>query len=437
MPMEWLLTAPWETDSARRGDALGLGDVAEQFADILAPDLSNRTKDARWISILSWCLCMADKASSSNLSDKSDSSSFGQDRYEWIRPLELMWIYRTYNVKNEYKGYQLQGIRAIKRLFDAESQNYSPSFGLTKDQLNRYRFIGPYGSYRTMLRYLLGLTKHNDGWTPDVKAMALANLVSDKIEYSVPESIKANARADSYWRNHWPNWQGDSVRNRIDAFLPQSENEIIVLPEKERKILKSAIFGDDENGKVRKRVVTIILRSKAKSHVELCKKLSVNLKNDRLQKLSEFADLTESALNLLSSVWAKFNNSPTVTVKAALMDKEVLHNLSNAQKSAKKWSKSKHNILGVELCEKLAKTLLVPSKEKRLRFLFRYHMEFGSGLPWMCIEKDNIIPLLPINNRGGTPYRFRLWQLCRLAVQCGIISKMPSVLAPDFDDDEE
>jgi hypothetical protein len=51
-----LFTAPWEPLVVRRGDALGLRALADQFADTLAPDLSNRVSDGRWVTILTWCL---------------------------------------------------------------------------------------------------------------------------------------------------------------------------------------------------------------------------------------------------------------------------------------------------------------------------------------------------------------------------------------------
>lgn len=37
-----MFTAPWEPVVVRRGDALGLRALADQFADAVSPDLSNR-----------------------------------------------------------------------------------------------------------------------------------------------------------------------------------------------------------------------------------------------------------------------------------------------------------------------------------------------------------------------------------------------------------
>ena len=51
-----LFTAPWDPPVVRRGDALGLRALTDQFADAVAPGLSNRVRDGRWVTILSWCL---------------------------------------------------------------------------------------------------------------------------------------------------------------------------------------------------------------------------------------------------------------------------------------------------------------------------------------------------------------------------------------------
>jgi len=44
----YFFTEPWEPVTVRRGDALGLGALADQFADAVAPGFSNRIRDSRW-----------------------------------------------------------------------------------------------------------------------------------------------------------------------------------------------------------------------------------------------------------------------------------------------------------------------------------------------------------------------------------------------------
>lgn len=52
----WYFTAPWNPVPIRRGDPLGLRVGADYTAELLAPGLNNAASDARWISLLSWCL---------------------------------------------------------------------------------------------------------------------------------------------------------------------------------------------------------------------------------------------------------------------------------------------------------------------------------------------------------------------------------------------
>ena len=49
-------TAPWEPVVVRRGDALRLRALADEFAEAVAPGLSNRVHDGRWVTILARCL---------------------------------------------------------------------------------------------------------------------------------------------------------------------------------------------------------------------------------------------------------------------------------------------------------------------------------------------------------------------------------------------
>lgn len=51
----FFFTEPWEPISVRRGDALGLRALTDLLAEAVAPELSNRIRDGRWVTILAWC----------------------------------------------------------------------------------------------------------------------------------------------------------------------------------------------------------------------------------------------------------------------------------------------------------------------------------------------------------------------------------------------
>ncbi len=150
----WYLTAPWDPIPVRRGDALGLRAGADYFADLLAPGLSNATSDARWISLLSWCLKWSHVvwtiSGGRDLSRRDDQRA----RYAWLRPLELLWVDRTLN-SGQITG-QLRGRRSVERWRKADRQ--LPDFSMSPDQFRRYRQVGMYGAYRVVLRTIPGLT---------------------------------------------------------------------------------------------------------------------------------------------------------------------------------------------------------------------------------------------------------------------------------------
>src|SRR5438876_8100210 len=90
-----LFTAPWEPVVVRRGDALGLRALADQFAEALAPGLSNRVRDGRWVTILAWCLTRSQDVFHASGGRSVVTRMEQRERYAWLRPLELLWIART------------------------------------------------------------------------------------------------------------------------------------------------------------------------------------------------------------------------------------------------------------------------------------------------------------------------------------------------------
>lgn len=170
----WYFTAPWEPVSVRRGDALGFRAAADHFAELVAPGLSNSTFDARWISLLSWCLRWShvawQNAGGADLSRREAQ----RDRYAWLRPLELLWVART--LESRQMTGQLRGRRSVERWL---TQNRTqPNFAMSPDQFRRYRQVGTYGAYRVVFRTVGGLTT-GDGWTPEATALELAKLVDE------------------------------------------------------------------------------------------------------------------------------------------------------------------------------------------------------------------------------------------------------------------
>lgn len=242
----WYLTGPWEPVSIRRGDALGFRGASDYFAELLAPGLSNNTSDARWISLLSWCLKWShiawQNAGGRDLSRRDEQ----RERYTWLRPLELLWVDRT--LEAGQKTGQLRGRRSIERW--RKNHRSSPNFAMSSDQFRRYRQVGTYGAYRVVLRTMPRLTT-GDGWTPDDTSLQLARLVNDSLpgaarlrqehfENGTQWGHWSKGKQVEYWTKHgWAEWEKSAGR----GFLPTPDEAIRrPLPKEERQLLAPALF---------------------------------------------------------------------------------------------------------------------------------------------------------------------------------------------------
>jgi hypothetical protein len=68
--------------------------------------------------------------------------------------------------------------------------------------------------------------------------------------------------------------------------------------------------------------------------------------------------------------------------------------------------------------------------------LLNHHEVYGGGLRWFVLRNGRIEPRMP-PRAGSSRYRFRLWSLCRLATQCGVLRTMPPALRDDDEVEED
>lgn len=208
-----LFTAPWEPVVVRRGDALGLRALADQFADALAPDLSNRVRDGRWVTILAWCLVRSQAVFHASGGTFVETRAHQRERYAWLRPLELMWVARTIALAEDTKGRQLAGVRSVKRWYKGDKRP-TDRFGMTVDQFRAYRQTGMYGGYRVAFRKWPGMTEKCDGWTPGKATKALAKWLDGKLGAACPpwalhasegdeDSLSTRSAKLARDREHW------------------------------------------------------------------------------------------------------------------------------------------------------------------------------------------------------------------------------------------
>jgi hypothetical protein len=299
---------------------------ADYFADLLAPGLSNAASDARWISILSWCLKWSHvvwtNAGGSDLSRRDDQRA----RYAWLRPLELLWVDRT--LESGQTTGQLRGRRSIGRWRKADRQ--LPNFAMSPDQFRRYRQVGTYGAYRVVLRTVPGLTA-GDGWTPDVTALALANLVN----YSLPRDVRLkhehfeNGTKWGHWSagdeaRYWVERGWQTSRAKVGGFLPTPDNAVGKrLPEEERRLLEPALFDAESTRRV---TAEVLANAKtAGSHTDLCdalansSALSKKLEPASVASLPAFSRFADAAMHAMRGLWNHINQDKAKQAPAVEM----------------------------------------------------------------------------------------------------------------------
>jgi hypothetical protein len=183
----FLFTAPWEPVVVRRGDALGLRALADQFADALAPDLSNRVRDGRWVTIRAWCLARSQELFHASGGRSVATRAQQRERYAWLHPLELMGVARTIALAKE--DWQLRsplaGRRRVRPWYEDDEQS-TDCFGMSEDQFRAYRQTGMYGGYRVAFRKWPGMMVLGDGWTPGSATIRLAKWLDGKLGAARP-----------------------------------------------------------------------------------------------------------------------------------------------------------------------------------------------------------------------------------------------------------
>lgn len=448
-----LFTAPWEPVLVRRGDALGLRALADQFADAVAPDLSDRVRDGRWVTILAWCLVRSDAIFHSIGGRSVETRTEERDRYAWLRPLELMWVARTIALADDHaKNRALAGQRSVRPWY--EYGRVTDRFGMSEDQFRAYRQTGMYGGYRIAFRKWPGMTVNGDGWTPGPSSIKLAKWLDAKLgvarpswplqigdneQASVPTPNKRSiGKEHEWWLRHWKEFT-DGGRNADENTLPRLRSDFGILPEESNELkplLGPLIFGRDQNGRRREAVATEVERSSASTHIEICEHLSVAFASDPTIKLlphfSRLADAGIVAMNLVSEMLSKGGHVKLADVARHAEAAEVCEELMAA---ANNWIEkaAKIQLRHIKTADRFAHRITCVLSDygvspiECLRALLQHHEEYGGGLRWFVLRNGIVEPRTP-PRVGSSQYRFRLWSLCRLATQCGVLRTMPTAL---------
>jgi hypothetical protein len=293
-------------------------------------------------------------------------------------------------------------------------------------------------------------------WTPDVTALALANVVND----SLPRDVRLK---QEHFENgtKWGRWSGgDEARYWVErgwptscvkagGFLPTPDNALSKrLPSEERGLLEPALFAVDSTRRV---TAEVLANAKAaKSHADLCdalansSALSKRLEPALIASLPAFSRFSDAAMHAMRGLWVQINHdeagrAPTVEklVRSTELQLrfDLLRETSAAWLSAPGRSVFPHD----HVVTRLAGAMREAARPlDQLRSLSRHHHEHGGGRQWFREQAGRLVPLVADTGIVASDYRFRLRPLCQLAAQCGVANMnvaLDAVTRPEIDFD--
>lgn len=446
-----LFTAPWDPVIVRRGDALGLRALADQFADSIASDLSNRVRDGRWVTILAWCLARSHEVFHASGGRSVATRAQQRERYAWLRPLELMWVARTIRLAEDWRDRSLAGQRSVRPWCEYDGQS-TDRFGMSADQFRAYRQTGMYGGYRVAFRRWPGMTLLGDGWTPGPATVRLAKWLDGKLGAARPPSAlhagdgddnslstrsakRGRGEEHHWWLRHWTAFNRGGKSTEPNT-LPRRKDDFQQLPE--ANLLKPLVFGEDRNGTRRLDVVREVERASAREHIGVCEHLGRAFPDDPMfALLPQFSRLADAGMAAMDFLAMLLQNDSRVQLAEAAAHPQAAQLCEELAAAALEWRQSaRMQIRHIATAHRFAGAVPGARPAECLGALLQHHETYGGGLRWFVLRNGWIEPRTPWRG-GSSRYRFRLWSLCRLAAQCGVLGAMPSALLGDVEAEED
>lgn len=443
-----LFTAPWEPVVVRRGDALGLRAFADQLADAVAPGMSNRVSDGRWVTILAWCLARSHEVFHARGGRSVETRAEQVDRYGWMRPLELMWVARTIALAKDWRERPLSGQRKVRSWYEDDDGCATDRFGMSADQFRAYRQTGMYGGYRLAFRRWKGMTASGDGWTPGRSTHDLALWMDGKLGVARPSwplhqgadhdespltRVPKLGKGDKHdwWLRHWREF--DRGGRKVDEnTLPRRSNDYGVVSEAD--LLEPVVFADDADGERRREVAQQVARSRAGTHLEVCEHLRECFGRDKaIALLPAFSRLADAGVAVMDLVADSLRDASQVELSRIAVRPGVAEACGEMVAAAKVWrGRAESQVRHVETVHRFAAVIPRAGTIECLKSLLGYHEAHGGGLRWFVLRGGKV-ESRSAPRAGSSRYRFRLWSLCRIAAQCGVRS-MPALFVNETED---
>lgn len=330
------VSKPWTLMGSRLGDPLGFQWIADEIAEKLVPGLSSRQWDARWLTLLCKGLELINPK---NVED--------DERYRRISLWERGILIAA--VEHGDNGRQLPGKRKAPHSWPT-----------------RYRYYGPYGTYRSLL-INLGLTEP-DGWVLTLTGKKLANCMNLEFNPIRGNNINPiNVFAHKPYRTWLPTILG-----------------LQGLKKNEANILCPLFFGGNNN--TRMNTLGNLQNFQKEYYVD-----------------SLFERFTSRCFaSLIKMIRSAGNPGDTITISETFPDD--LLNMITEKKLDERWSS----------LVKLARDI----QKNGMQALVEHHVNLqGAGKRWIGKSNNEFIALVNNNSHLRSSYNFRLWNLWRFGRQ--------------------
>ncbi len=311
---------------------------------------------------------------------------------------------------------------------------------MSVDQFRAYRQTGMYGAYRLAFRKWPGMTMRGDGWAPGPATNNLAKWLDEKMGAARPDwplhvgdgdddglstrSAKLRRGEEhKWWLQQWKTF--DHVgRNADENTLPRRKDDFAILPEANR--LKPLIFEGEGRGQRRLEVAREVAKAPATDNLGICEHLSTVFAGipaiALLPRFTRLADAGMAAMDLVAKTLDEDGRAALVDVAALPSAAAICEELMTA---AHEWGNSVGmQLRHLETADRFVSAIRGPQPLECLRGLLQHHEVYGGGLRWFVLRNGCVEPRTP-QRSGSSRYRFRLWSLCRLATQCGVLRTCP------------
>ncbi len=206
----------------------------------------------------------------------------------------------------------------------------------------------------------------------------------------------------------------------------------------EAQLLSPRLFGEDRNGKQRRAVARAVEAAPARNHLEACTHLShVFADNPTFVLLPRFSRLADAGMAAMDLIARPLQNTSQIALADVAARPEAGPICEELMAAAQEWLQDapmqpRH----IETAHRFARTIPSARPAECLAALLQHHKQYGGGLRWFDLRDGWVEPRTPWR-AGSSRYRFRLWSLCRLAAQCGVLHGMPGALLGDDEAGED